>query len=92
MSQWSERMTRHARWAAVRNAVLQRGLGPLRDPEEMTRITANLVAGHLAELARRTAVPLSHACEGDLQIDFVYEHPERPLAFALSSDTEIGRA
>ena len=70
---------------AVRNAALQRGVGPLKDPEEMGLLYENLVAGHLHALARQKQVRLYHWREGNHEVDLIYDHPEQPAAFEIAS-------
>ena len=72
---------------AVRNAALQRGLGPLTDAVEMGLLYENLVAGHLHALARQTQVRLYHWREGNHEVDLIYDHPEQPIAFEIASST-----
>jgi predicted AAA+ superfamily ATPase len=68
---------------AVRNAALQRGVAPLSDQMEMGLLVENLVAGHLHALAQQTQVRLYHWREKDHEVDLIYNHPERPLAFEI---------
>lgn len=70
---------------AVRNAALQRGVGPLTDAAEMGLLYENLVAGHLHALARQTQVRLYHWREGNHEVDLIYDHPEQPVAFEIAS-------
>jgi len=70
---------------AVRNAALQRGLGPLTDSAEMGLLYENLAAGHLHALARQTQVRLYHWRQGDQEVDLIYDHPEQPIAFEIAS-------
>ena len=70
---------------AVRNAALQRGVGPLTDAAEMGLLYENLVAGHLHALARQKQVRLYHWREGNHEVDLIYDHPEQPLAFEIVS-------
>ena len=70
---------------AVRNAALQRGVGPLTNAEEMGLLYENLVAGHLHALARHTQVRLYHWREGNHEVDLIYDHPEQPVAFEIAS-------
>ena len=70
---------------AVRNAALQRGVGPLTDAAEMGLLYENLVAGHLHALGRQTQVRLYHWREGNHEVDLVYDHPEQPAAFEIAS-------
>ena len=70
---------------AVRNAALQRRVGPLTNTEEMGLLYENLVAGHLHALARQTQVRLYHWREGNHEVDLIYDHPEQPVAFEIAS-------
>lgn len=70
---------------AVRNAALQRGLAPLNDDNEMGFLLENLVAGHIHALSQQTQVRLYHWRDKDLEVDLVYDHPERPLAFEIGA-------
>lgn len=69
---------------AVRNAALQRGLRPLRDPAEMGILIENLVASQLHVLAQHTDVRLYHWREGDREVDLIFDHPDEPLAFEVT--------
>ncbi len=77
---------------AVRNAALQRGLGPLTDAEEMGVLFENMAAGHLHALARQTGVRLYHWREGRHEVDLVYDHPEHPAAFEIASSVRHSTA
>ena len=70
---------------AVRNAALQRGVGPLNDAAELGLLYENLVAGHLHALARQTQVRLYHWRHANHEVDLVYDHPEHPIAFEIAS-------
>ncbi len=70
---------------AVRNAALQRGVGPLNDPVEMGLLYENLVAGHLHALARQTQVRLYHWRHANYEVDLIYDHPEHPIAFEIGA-------
>ena len=70
---------------AVRNAALQRGIGPLTDSREMGQLHENLVAGHLHALARQTQVRLYHWRDGNHEVDLIYDHPAQPVAFEIAS-------
>ena len=70
---------------AVRNAALQRGVGPLTDAAEMGLLYENLAAGHLHALGRQTQVRLYHWREGNHEVDLIYDHPEQPAAFEIAS-------
>ena len=69
--------------AAVRNAALQRGLGPLSDHTEMGLLLENMVAGHLHALVQESQIRLYHWREKNAEIDLVFDHPEQPLAFEI---------
>jgi len=71
--------------SAVRNAALQRGIAPLNDPAEMGLLVENLVAGHLHGLSHQTQVRLYHWRDRNNEVDLVYDHPDRPLAFEVAS-------
>lgn len=77
---------------AVRNAALQRGLGPLNDPPEMGLLFENLVASHLHSLGQQGQVRLYYWREKDDEIDLVYDHPDGPLAFEIASSPSHGRS
>ena len=71
--------------AAVRNAALQRGIAPLHDHKEMEILIENMVAGHLHALSTESQVCLYYWRDRRKdEIDFVYDHPEQPLAFEIS--------
>lgn len=72
---------------AVRNAALQRGLAPLTDPVEMGLLVENLAAATLHSLALQTGVRLHHWRAGKDEVDFVLDHPTRPLAFEISASS-----
>lgn len=77
---------------AVRNAALQRGLGPLSAPAEMGLLFENLVAGHMHALAQQGQVRLYYWRDMNDEIDLVYDHPDEPLAFEIASSSGHGRA
>jgi predicted AAA+ superfamily ATPase len=70
---------------AVRNAALQRGLAPLNDPAEMGVLVENMIAGHLYALSQQTQVRLYHWRDKDDEVDLVYDHPDSPMAFEIST-------
>jgi len=70
---------------AVRNAALQRGLGPLTNETEMGLLLENLLASHLHALCQHQQVRLAHWRDGDDEIDLVFDHPTAPLAFEVAS-------
>ena len=70
---------------AVRNAALQRGLGPLNNLEEMGLLIENLVAGHLHALSQQSQIRVYHWRQGNDEVDLIYDHPQRPLAFEIGS-------
>jgi uncharacterized protein len=68
---------------AVRNAALQRGIGPLNNPEEMGLLIENMAAGHLHALSSQSGHRLYHWRNKNEEVDLVYDHPEFPMAFEL---------
>ena len=70
---------------AVRNAALQRGLTPLDDPAEMGLLLENAVAAHLHALAQNEGSRLHHWRKHRREVDFVYAHPDRPIAFEVTA-------
>jgi uncharacterized protein len=70
---------------AVRNAALQRGLAPLTDPTEMGLLIENMVAGHLRALGEGSQTRLYHWRDRQDEIDFVYDHPDNPVAFEIAT-------
>lgn len=70
---------------AVRNAALQRGVGPLSDLQEMGLLIENLAAGHLHALAEQGQIRLYHWRDKNDEIDLVYDQPNSPLAFEIAS-------
>lgn len=77
---------------AVRNAALHRGLAVLDDPVEMGALLENLVAASLQALAQRTGVRLFHWRDGVHEVDLVFDHPDRPLAFEVASSPNHSRS
>ena len=77
---------------AVRNAALQRGIGPLEDPREMGMLLENLVASSMRSLAMHSGVRLHHWREGKSEVDLVYDDPRSPLAFEIASSPRHDRA
>lgn len=71
--------------SAVRNAALQRGLAPLTDPTEMGLLRENMVAAHLHALGEVGQVRLYHWRDRNDEVDVIYDHPDRPLAFEIAS-------
>ncbi len=69
---------------AVRNVPLQRGLGPLSNPTEMSLLLENLVAGHLHALTQQTEVRLYHWRNRGSEVDFIYDEPDSPLGFEVA--------
>jgi predicted AAA+ superfamily ATPase len=77
---------------AVRNAALQRGLAPLDNPVELGALLENLVAATLHSLSLHAGVRLHHWRDGKHEVDLVFDHPERPLAFEIGSSPDHSRA
>lgn len=73
---------------AVRNAVLQRGYGALKRSPEIGLLYENMLASHLQALAVQTGIRLYHWRDGQYEVDFVYDHPDHPLAFEVAASTE----
>ncbi len=69
---------------ALRNAVLLRGLLPLSNPAEIGTLLENAVAVHLHALARNLHIRLYHWRRGRDEVDFVLDHPERPVAVEVT--------
>jgi len=72
---------------AIRNAALQRGTGPLNDPSEMGLLQENMIAAHLHALSQQTQVRLYYWRSKDDEVDFVYDHPEKPVVLEIGSST-----
>lgn len=68
---------------SVRNAVLQRGLMPLNNDQEMGLLLENMAAGHLHALGQQSHVRVYYWRDGDLEVDLIYDHPEFPMAFEI---------
>lgn len=77
---------------AIRNAALQRGLAPLDDPAELGSLLENLVAATLRSLALHLGVRLHHWRDGKYEVDLVFDHPEKPLAFEIGSSPQHSRS
>ncbi len=76
----------------MRNAALQRGLGPLDDAIEAGKTLENLVASTLRTLALQTGERLFHWRDGKSEVDFVLDRPGTPLAVEVGSSDGHGRA
>ncbi len=68
---------------AVRNAALQRGIGPLTNSEEMGLLIENMAAGHLHSLSSQSLNRLYYWRDKNEEVDFILDHPSQPLAFEL---------
>lgn len=77
---------------AIRNAALQRGLAPLDNPTELGVLLENLVAATLRSLALHTGVRLHHWRDGKHEVDLIFDHPDKPLAFEIGSSPDHPRA
>lgn len=77
---------------AVRNAALQRGLAPLDNPAELGVLLENLVAASLHSLALHAGVRLHHWRDGKHEVDLIFDHPDQPLAFEISSSPDHPRS
>ncbi|WP_419946992.1 ATP-binding protein [Candidatus Poriferisodalis sp.] len=71
--------------SAVRSAVLQRGLAPLRYPGEAGHLIENMAASTLHSLATQAGARLYHWREGRHEVDLVYDDLRGPLAFEITS-------
>lgn len=76
---------------AVRNAALQRGLALLGNPTELGLLIENLAASSLQTLAVQTGVRLHHWRDGRHEVDLIFNHPTRPLAFEIASSPDHHR-
>lgn len=70
---------------AVRNAALQRGLAPLRDPIEMGQLLENLVVAALHAYTVHAGQRLYYWKDGKREVDVVLDDLARPLAFEVGS-------
>ncbi len=70
---------------AVRNAALYRGLSLLENVDELGLLLENMVATHLRALSFQTVFQLYYWRDGRNEVDFIYDHPEKPLAFEIAS-------
>lgn len=77
---------------AVRNAALQRGLALLGNPTEMGLLMENLAASSLQTLAVQTNVRLHHWRNRRHEVDLIFNHPTRPLAFEIASSPDHSRS
>ncbi len=77
---------------AVRNAALQRGLALLGNPEETGLLMENLAAAAMQTLAVQTDVRLHHWRDGKHEVDLIFNHPTRPLAFEIASSPDHSRS
>ena len=76
---------------AVRNAALQRGLGPLDDQPEQGLLFENLAASSLNTLAQHAGIRLYHWREGKFEVDLVFDDPNDPVAFEIASSVNHRR-
>lgn len=77
---------------AVRNAALQRGVGPLSNPAELGLLLENQIASHLHALSLQSQTRLFHWRDGKHEVDFVFDHPKRPAAFEVASSPDHPRS
>ncbi|MBX3362100.1 MAG: ATP-binding protein [Phycisphaeraceae bacterium] len=73
---------------AIRNAALQRGIGPLTNSVELGALYENMAASHLHALSRQTLVRSFHWRDKDEEVDLIYDHPTHPLAFEIKSSVD----
>jgi predicted AAA+ superfamily ATPase len=76
---------------AVRNAALERGLGPLQNLVEMGQLYENMAASHLYCLSLLTGVRCFHWRDGDLEVDLIHDDPEKPMAFEIATSPTHSR-
>ena len=76
---------------AVRNATLQRGLRPIHDAGEHGYLLENLAAASLNTLATHEATRAQHWRDGRLEVDLIYQDPDRSLAFEIGSSPSHSR-
>jgi predicted AAA+ superfamily ATPase len=77
---------------AVRNAALQRGLGPLTNAQEMGVLLENLVASELRSYAEQSGWRLFHWRDGKHEVDLVLDEPDEPLAIEVGLSADHSRA
>lgn len=51
----------------------------------MGLLIENMLAAHTHALSQQAQVRLYYWREKDLEVDLIYDHPERPLAFEIGS-------
>lgn len=69
---------------AVRNAALQRGIGPLSDHSEMGLLIENMAAAHLHALGEVSGSRLFHwRTSRKEEVDCVLAHPTNPVAIEI---------
>jgi predicted AAA+ superfamily ATPase len=76
---------------AVRNAALLRGIAPISDPAEIGILVENMAASHLRALAYQEAVRLYHWRQKGAEVDLVYDHPDDPIAFEITTGNAHGQ-
>lgn len=72
---------------AIRNAVLERGVGPLQDPVELGHLYENLAAAHLHCLSLLSRVRCYHWRDGDFEVDLIYDDHEFPVALEIATSS-----
>jgi predicted AAA+ superfamily ATPase len=70
---------------AVRNAALQRGLAPIRDPRERGYLIENAAAAHLFAMSMQTGLRVYHWRRRGDEVDLIYDDTSGPIAFEISS-------
>ena len=73
---------------AVRNAALQRGLAPTRDPSEIGYLVENSAASHLFGLSLQTGMRLFHWRKDGREVDFIYDDISGPIAFEVTTSAK----
>lgn len=73
---------------SVRNAALQRGLTPIKDPRERGFLIENVAAAQLFSLALQTGMRVYHWRNKGDEVDLIYDDTSGPIAFEISSSAK----
>ena len=76
---------------AVRNAALLRGVSLLEDTGETGLLLENMVGAHLRTLGYHTRNHLYYWRDGKYEADFIYDHPDHPVAVEVASSRNHSR-
>lgn len=77
---------------AIRNSALQLGLRPIIDVGDRALLIENLVAATLQALSLQGGGRLHHWRDKNEEVDFVVDHPTRPLAIEVGSSATHPRS